>query len=1271
MRAKVSPTFPLEKQTTARIRFSAIPTTEISAISPETFTLGINTAPNSIGIQGPTTIDEGEQATLILTARGITDPTTLTWEVSNEDAIEVLVGAKAIAAGGFHTCAIKTDGSIVCWGNPANGRTNPPAGQYTAIDADRTHSCAIKTDQSIECWGFDGGRSPDGRVSNHPTVGKFTHIAAGDDYSCAIKTDKSIICWGSSINDKTNPPAGQYIDIAAGGFHSCAIKTDQSIECWGYDGGSSSDGRVSDHPTIGRFTHITAGGAHTCAIKTDQSIECWGNNVVGQIMSIPAGQYIDIAAGLGHTCAIKTDQSIECWGYDGDPPDGRVINHPTIGRFTAIDLGRSHSCAIKTDRSIACWGNNGNGRSTPPPDVTARSIIVQTDGEIAITIRAKSTDARPGKPTTTTIRFLTQGQAATIRPAQFSVVTGNPYLIGFTPAQLTLQEGTSGQVTINVTPTPAQNTSLPLTVIIQPADQAHIKAIPAEFILSDSTPQASFLIQASDDNIFEQESTYTVTLATPDDILSRRSNQLTVTIPANDTPTIIATLAHNELAEADTTTLTITAQNVTVMLTLDLQADDPLSLGKTQITFSQDGTQTITVTAVDDAGVIPTARTVKATITLAPTPKNIIITPQNQFTIAITDNDNLAICAALDIPPAQCPQFLTPADSDAPWRIVQDNTAEGGRALRSGAITHDQISCIGFTHTRPFVLAFNWRVSSEKTYDSLRYYQDRVSTSRDVTNTNISDTPGVRISGSSPYRRVTKPLTGAGDATMEWCFTKDADITRGADAGWLDNLHIANNLVSASLSRNTMLKSGRITLVVDAPIVSTATTITLSAEPEGITLSSTLLHFTQTTKTAVTITAKNVVIPPSTQQLRSTITLSANDETALQITTLTFDVNSDTYNNTLCTALDITTNCPELFTSADSDAPWFIVKDKTATGDQALRSGAITDNHISCIGFTHTRPFVLTFNWRVSSENNFDFLRYYHNSMPANRDLRVRSNNITNMPGVRISGESPTYLPVTKRFIDTHSNTIEWCFTKDTSIHQGDDAGWLDNVAIRNFYQIGFNPAVLTLTEGQTTAVAIIITPTPRNNIALTLTSSSPTQLSISPAKVTIPQGATSAQVAITATDDDKQQSEQIYTVTVTASDHVVIETSSSLTVIIPANDTPTPTIKAELTPNTISEGDQTLLTLTAQHIPIPATITLTSTGAVTVSSTIVLTANGKTTAAVTADDDNIVMTPQRAATITLDVTPASITLPTTQLTLTITEDDPYLLSVLYPLTPH
>jgi hypothetical protein len=60
-----------------------------------------------------------------------------------------------VSAGSAHACAVRTDGTLACWGSDAFGREaiTPPPGTFTAVTSDWFANCAIRTDGALVCWG--------------------------------------------------------------------------------------------------------------------------------------------------------------------------------------------------------------------------------------------------------------------------------------------------------------------------------------------------------------------------------------------------------------------------------------------------------------------------------------------------------------------------------------------------------------------------------------------------------------------------------------------------------------------------------------------------------------------------------------------------------------------------------------------------------------------------------------------------------------------------------------------------------------------------------------------------------------------------------------------------------------------------------------------------------------------------------------------------------------------------------------------------------------
>ena len=254
----------------------------------------------------------------------------------------------AIAAGGLHSCWVRTDNIIACWGDNYWGQTYAPAGTFQHVSTGASHSCAIGTDNTITCWGNNH------RGQSDAPAGKFQNVATGASHSCAIRTDDTITCWGDKEHGETDAPATTFLTVTAGASHSCAIRTDNTITCWG-----NNHRGQSDAPT-GEFLTVSASYEHSCGLRTDNTITCWGWNSYGQT-NAPTGTFQNITTGTSHSCAIRTDNTITCWGWNSY---GQT-NAPT-GTFQNVTTGAFHSCAIRTDDTITCWGWNFHGQTESP-----------------------------------------------------------------------------------------------------------------------------------------------------------------------------------------------------------------------------------------------------------------------------------------------------------------------------------------------------------------------------------------------------------------------------------------------------------------------------------------------------------------------------------------------------------------------------------------------------------------------------------------------------------------------------------------------------------------------------------------------------------------------------------------------------------------------------------------------------------------------------------------------------------------------------------------
>jgi alpha-tubulin suppressor-like RCC1 family protein len=187
--------------------------------------------------------------------------------------VSVLSAVTRVAVGGQHTCAIKTDGKLYCWGQNTFGQlgdgtttsTNAPGtavpGLTGVIDvlATRRTTCA-RTATDVYCWGFNGG----GEVGNGSTTTPVlsptkvmgltgvTELALGQDTVGAI-TPAGVYMWGVDAQ-------GEFGD----GNTTAAVSTPTLI------------------PGLANIAHLTMGFTSTCAITTTGQALCWGDNLIGE-----------------------------------------------------------------------------------------------------------------------------------------------------------------------------------------------------------------------------------------------------------------------------------------------------------------------------------------------------------------------------------------------------------------------------------------------------------------------------------------------------------------------------------------------------------------------------------------------------------------------------------------------------------------------------------------------------------------------------------------------------------------------------------------------------------------------------------------------------------------------------------------------------------------------------------------------------------------------------------------------------------------------------
>jgi len=126
------------------------------------------------------------------------------------------------------------------------------------------------------------------------------------------------------------------------------------------------------------------------------------------------------------------------------------------------------------------------------------------------------------------------------------------------------------------------------------------------------------------------------------------------------------------------------------------------------------------------------------------------------------------------------------------WNITSSTYASGKYSLKSGAIVHNQTSCVSIAQTTVVgVYSFHYKTSSDST-DYLKFYID---------NSTIIAASG---SSSSSFTKYSGTVSSAGSHTFKWCYEKDSATSEGSDTVWIDEIlmpHEAKTFSSVSAGK--------------------------------------------------------------------------------------------------------------------------------------------------------------------------------------------------------------------------------------------------------------------------------------------------------------------------------------------------------------------------------------------------------------------------------------------------------------------------------------
>jgi alpha-tubulin suppressor-like RCC1 family protein len=309
-----------------------------------------------------------------------------------------ITGVTAIGLGEIHALALKKDGSV--WAMGAAGYNNfgqigigdtsgsaAPVQVYgiyqvAAIAAGGLHSVALRSDGTVWTWGYNAS----GQLGNGSTVNALTPVKvvgldgvtaidAGPGNTVALKSNGTVWIWGNNSD-------GQ---LGTGSSQAFALTPVQVQSLTGI---------------VAISENVSGNNVHTLALKSDGTIWAWGNNAYAQLGD---GSFVDsfvpvqvkgitgvtaIAAGSYFSLALRNDGTVWTWGLNAS---GRLANGasnfdsypapamiPGLGGVISISAGGGSGLALKGDGSVWTWGINTYGQLCDSSAVQQATSPVQS-----------------------------------------------------------------------------------------------------------------------------------------------------------------------------------------------------------------------------------------------------------------------------------------------------------------------------------------------------------------------------------------------------------------------------------------------------------------------------------------------------------------------------------------------------------------------------------------------------------------------------------------------------------------------------------------------------------------------------------------------------------------------------------------------------------------------------------------------------------------------------------------------------------------------------
>lgn len=256
--------------------------------------------------------------------------------------------------------AIMDDGSLISWGNPEYGGSNPPGGHdFVDLCSNGFAFAALRRDGSISAWGSSrhGGNQP-------PVDQGCQKLFSINGAFAALKADGSLLSWGhpeiECARVPVNDPGNPFVDIYTNANAFAALRADGSIAVWGHPELGGQHG-----PHGNNYVRVFPGVDCFAALKSDGTFRTWGSETRGGRNAPTEGGYVDFFGSHYHLGGLRNDGSVRFWGK-ATADKGWAPQGPGYVQVSVTGDERGFMTLLKQNGQIETIGNPaGNQEGIP------------------------------------------------------------------------------------------------------------------------------------------------------------------------------------------------------------------------------------------------------------------------------------------------------------------------------------------------------------------------------------------------------------------------------------------------------------------------------------------------------------------------------------------------------------------------------------------------------------------------------------------------------------------------------------------------------------------------------------------------------------------------------------------------------------------------------------------------------------------------------------------------------------------------------------------